>query len=46
MFFCWFQWLLQWQAPQKVLLFLEVVKLCDKELLGYSVQCLHQRCDH
>ena len=33
----------EWDAPQKASLFLEVVKLCDKELLGYLVQWLHQR---
>ena len=33
----------EWDAPQKASLLLEVVKLCDKELLGYLVQCLHQR---
>ena len=37
------QWMGEWDAPQKASLLLEVIKLCDKELLGYLVQCLHQR---
>lgn len=30
-------------TAEKARLVLEVVKLADKELLGYMVQCLYQR---
>lgn len=40
------QWMRDWEATQKAFLLLEVVKLCNKELLGYLVQCLYQRFAH
>lgn len=33
----------KWKKSQICVLLLEVIKLCDKELLGYFVQCLYQR---
>lgn len=32
-----------WKSTQKAFLVLEVIKMCDKDLLGYFVQCLYQR---
>ncbi len=32
-----------WESSQRAYLLLEVVKICDKDLLSYFVQCLHQR---
>lgn len=37
------QWMGQWPPSQILFLLLELVKLCDKDLLGYLVQCLYQR---
>lgn len=33
----------EWPAIKQSQLLLEVVKLCDKDLLAYFVQCLYQR---
>lgn len=33
----------RWPAKQKSQLLLEIVKLCNKDLLAYFVQCLYQR---
>ncbi len=37
------QWMDDWESSQRAYLLLEVIKMCDKDLLGYFVQCLHQR---
>lgn len=35
--------MMEWPAKQQAQLLLEVIKLCDKDLLAYFVQCLYQR---
>lgn len=37
------QWLEKWDAVHKSYLLSELVKLCDKNMLGYFVQCLYQQ---
>ena len=37
------QWMEKWESAQKSCLLVELIKLCNENLLGYFVQCLYQQ---